>query len=121
MAKILIVEDDPFLLKMYVKKLQVEGYDVEIAKDGEEGLSKIKSFRPDLVLMDIMLPKLNGLEAIEKAKADPEIKGIPILVLSNLSSSADTGAAVRKGAVGFLIKSDYTPSQVIEKIKDYIK
>lgn len=121
MAKILIVEDDPFLLKMYVKKLQVEGFEVEIAKDGEEGLSKIKSFKPDLVLMDVMLPKLNGLEAIERAKADPEIKNIPILVLSNLSSSADTEAAVKKGAVGFLIKSDYTPSQVVGKVKEYLK
>lgn len=121
MAKILIVEDDPFLLKMYVKKLQVEGYDVQFAKDGAEGLAKIKSFMPDLVLMDVMLPKMNGLEAIEKAKADPQIKNIPILVLSNLSSTADSEAAVKKGAVGFLVKSDYTPAQVIEKVKQYLK
>lgn len=121
MAKILIVEDDPFLLKMYIKKLQVEGFEVETAKDGEDGLAKIKSFLPDLVLMDIMLPKLSGLEAIEKAKADPLIKNIPILVLSNLSASADTETAVKKGAVGYLIKSDYTPSQVIDKIKQFLK
>lgn len=121
MAKILIVEDDPFLLKMYSKKLQVEGFEVEIAKDGEEGLIKIKSFLPDLVLMDLMLPKLNGLEAIEKAKSDPATKNIPILVLSNLSATTDTEEAVKKGAIGYLIKSDYTPSQVIDKIKEILK
>lgn len=121
MSKILIVEDDPFLLKMYTKKLQVEGYEVETAKDGEEGLLKLKSFMPDLALMDVMLPKLNGLEVIIKAKADPQTKDIPILVLSNLSATTDTEAAVKEGAVGYMIKSDYTPSQVIEKVKEYLK
>lgn len=120
MAKILIVEDDPFLLKMYTKKLQVAGFDVETAGDGEEGLAKLKSFKPDLALMDVMLPKLNGIEAIEMAKNDPAIKDIPILVLSNLSSSVDSETAVKKGAIGYLIKSDYTPSQVIDKIKAYL-
>jgi|SRR3972149_8050101 len=121
MPKILIVEDDPFLLKMYTKKLQVEGFEVEIAKNGEEGLIKLKSFMPDLALLDVMLPKLNGLEVIERAKADPQTKNIPILVLSNLSASADTETAVKAGAVGYLIKSDYTPSQVIGKVKDLLK
>lgn len=121
MPKILIVEDDPFLLKMYAKKLQIEGYEVETAKDGEEGLSKLKSFMPDLALMDLMLPKINGLEAIEKAKADTQTKNIPILVLSNLSATTDTETAVKKGAVGYLIKSDFTPSQVISKIKEILK
>ncbi len=121
MPKILIIEDDPFLLKMYMKKLQVEGFEVEIARDGEEGLAKLKSFMPDLALMDVMLPKLNGLEAIDRAKADPQTKDIPILVFSNLSSPTDTDIAVKKGAVGFLVKSDFTPSQVVSKIKEYIK
>lgn len=121
MNRILIVEDDPFLLKMYVKKLRVEGYEVETATDGEAGLLKLKSFLPDLVLMDVMLPKLSGLEAIDKAKADSATKDIPILVLSNLSASTDTEAALKKGAVGYLIKSDYTPSQVVEKVKEYLK
>ncbi|OGE29291.1 hypothetical protein A2867_05420 [Candidatus Daviesbacteria bacterium RIFCSPHIGHO2_01_FULL_40_11] len=121
MPKILIVEDDPFLLKMYAKKLQVEGFEVEIAKDGEEGLAKFKSFLPDLVLLDVMLPKLNGLEVIERVKADPETQSIPILVLSNLSATADTETAVKKGAVGYLIKSNYTPSQVIDKVKGFLK
>lgn len=121
MAKILIVEDDPFLLKMYTKKLQIEGFEVETARDGEEGLGKFKTFMPGLVLLDLMLPKLNGLEVIEKAKSDPQIKNIPILVLSNLSATTDTDIAVKEGAVGYLIKSEYTPSQVVDKIKEYLK
>ena len=120
MAKILLVEDDPFLLKMYSKKLQVEGFEVEIAVDGEDGLNKIKSFSPDLVLMDIMLPKLNGIEALDKSKADPETKDIPILILTNLSTATDAAEAVRKGAIGYMVKSDYTPTQVIEKIKQIL-
>lgn len=120
MAKILIVEDDPFLLKMYHKKFQVEGFEVEIAEDGIAGLAKMKSFAPNLVLMDIMMPKLNGLEALEKAKADPAIAKIPVLVLTNLSTSTDAEAAVKKGAIGFLIKSDVTPSQVISKAKQIL-
>lgn len=121
MPKILIVEDDPFLLKMYTKKLQVEGFEVEVAKDGEEGLAKLKSFLPDLVLMDVMLPKLNGIEALERAKLDPQTKNIPIVVISNLSTSTDTETALKKGAVGYLVKSDNTPSQIIEKIRQYLK
>lgn len=120
-SKILIVEDDPFLLKMYQKKFQVEGFEVEVAEDGVAGLEKMASFAPDLVLMDIMMPKLNGLEAIQKAKADPTTAKIPILVLTNLSTSTDAEAAVKKGAVGFLVKSDYTPSQVITKVKSVLK
>lgn len=121
MAKVLLVEDDQFLRKMYSKKLQVAGFETEVAGDGEEGLAKMKSFKPNLVLMDVMMPKLNGLEATSKAKADPDIKDIPILVLTNLSSSEDAQTAVKRGAVGYLVKSEYTPSQIIEKVKNIIK
>lgn len=121
MTKILIVEDDLFLQKMYSKKLQVEGFEVSLAQDGEEGLAKIKSFIPDLVMMDVMLPKLNGLEALERAKADPAIKDIPILILTNLSAPVDAETAVEKGAIGYMIKSDYTPTQIVAKIKQILK
>lgn len=119
--KILIVEDDLFLLKMYKKKFEVGGFIVEIAEDGLAGLEKMKSFAPNLVLMDIMMPKLNGIEALEKAKADPEISKIPILILTNLSTASDAETAVKKGAAGFMVKSDVTPSQVVEKTKAILK
>lgn len=121
MAKILLVEDDQFLLKMYKKKFEVSGFVVEIAHDGLEGLEKMKSFAPDLVMMDIMMPKLSGIEAIIKAKADPSLKDIPIVVLSNLSSTTDAEEAVKKGAVDFLVKSNLTPNQVVNKAKLVLK
>lgn len=121
MTKVLIVEDDAFLIKMYHKKLEIAGFEVQTAEDGAAGLEKMRSFKPDLVLMDIMMPKLNGIEAIEKAKADSAISNIPILVLTNLSTSVDAQTAVKKGAVGFLVKSDVTPSQVITKVKQILK
>ncbi|TSC66407.1 MAG: sensory box histidine kinase/response regulator [Microgenomates group bacterium Gr01-1014_80] len=118
--KILIVEDDSFLLKMYSKKFELDGFEVQTAADGAEGLEKMKSFQPNLVLMDIMMPKMSGLEAMDKARQDPTTKNIPVLVLTNLSTTDDAEAAVKKGAVGFLVKSDVTPSQVLSKAKEIL-
>lgn len=120
MAKILIIEDDPILQKIYHKKLTLEGFEVDTAQDGITGLNKIKSFNPDLVVMDVMLPKLNGIDAMEKAKADPETSKIHFLVLSNLSTVTDAETAMKKGADGFLVKSDVTPAQVVSKIKQIL-
>lgn len=117
MAKVLVVDDDPFILKMYVKKFQIAGFEVDSAANGETGLAKIKSFKPDLVLLDVMMPKMNGLEVLEKAKADPDIKSIPVLILTNLSSTSDAQEAVKKGAIDFMIKSNFTPSQIVTKAK----
>jgi CheY-like chemotaxis protein len=120
MTKVLIVEDDVFLRKMYTKKFQVNGFEIETASNGQEGLQKMSSFSPDIVLMDVMMPKLNGIEAIEKAKADENLKHIPILVLTNLSSAEDADTAVKKGAKAYLIKSEHTPTQIVEKVKKYL-
>ncbi|MBI2019927.1 response regulator [Candidatus Daviesbacteria bacterium] len=121
MAKVLIVEDDPILLKIYHKKFEIEGFQVETAIDGETGLTKIKTIMPNLVLMDIMLPKMNGIDAMEKAKADPQTANIPFLILTNLSTSSDAQEAMKKGAVGFLVKSAVTPAQVVAKVKEILK
>lgn len=117
MPKILIVEDDQFLSKMYVKKFEIEGFTVETAYDGEAGIEKAESFMPDIVVMDVMMPKLNGIEALERMKTNPKIKDIPVLILTNLSGTEDAKTAVQKGAIDFLVKSDFTPAQVVEKIK----
>lgn len=120
MAKVLIVEDDQFLLRMYKKKFEVAGFEVEVAGDGEEGLLRMRTTKPNIVLMDIMMPKLNGLDAIVQAKADNLIKNIPILVLTNLSNTDDAQSAVKNGALGYLVKSDFTPSQVVDKVKEIL-
>lgn len=121
MPKVLIVEDDSILLKIYRKKFELEGFQVETALDGEVGLQKVTSGMPDIVLMDIMLPRINGIEAMAKAKADPQTSKIPFLILTNLSTSDDAEEAMRKGAVGFLVKSSVTPAQVVSKVKEILK
>lgn len=114
MAKILIVEDDVFLLKMYAKKFQVAGYVVELAHDGLEGLSKAKTFNPDLILMDILMPKLSGIEALDKLKADDATKHIPVVMATNLSTTDDAQTALKKGAIKYVVKSEVTPTQLVQ-------
>ena len=121
MAKILLVEDDPLMIRMYQRKLLNDGYEVEIAINGEEGLVKIRSFVPDLVLLDIMMPKLNGLQVLERMKADPSISKIPVVILTNLAGSQeDIERGLELGAVAYLVKSAYRPDQVLGKVKEVL-
>jgi len=121
MAKILLVEDDPLMVRMYQRKLVNDGYDVAIAVNGEEGMVKIRSFHPDLVLLDIMMPKLNGLQVLERTKSDPTISSIPIMLLTNLGGSEeDIERGLELGAVAYLVKSAYRPDEVISKVKEVL-
>jgi CheY-like chemotaxis protein len=120
MAKILIVEDDPLMSRMYQKIFTFEGYEVEMAGDGEEGLEKVRSIKPTLVLMDIMMPKMNGLQALEKLKADPETKAIPVVMLTNLAGQQDAETALSKGAIKYIIKSEFEPKQVVNMVKEIL-
>ncbi len=119
--KVLIVEDDPIMAKIYIKKFQLAGFEVDSAQDGETGLNKVKTIKPDMVLMDVMLPKLNGIEAMVRAKADPDTANIPFLILTNLSTTDDADTAIKKGAVAYIVKSDVTPAQVVAKVKELLK
>src|SRR3989338_6525425 len=121
MAKILLVEDDPLMIRMYQRKLSSDGYNVDLAVNGEEGLVKIRSFRPDLVLLDIMMPKLNGLQVLERVKSDPTIAAIPVVILTNLGGSQeDIERGLELGAVAYLVKSAYRPDQVLAKVKEVL-
>jgi CheY-like chemotaxis protein len=120
MAKILIVEDDPLMSRMYQKIFTFEGYEVEMAQDGEDGLEKVRSTKPTLVLMDIMMPKMNGLQALEKLKADPETKAIPVIMLTNLAGQQDAETALSKGAIKYIIKSEFEPKQVVNMVKEIL-
>lgn len=111
--KALLVEDDPFLLKMYQKKFEVANFEVQVASDGEEGIQQAKKFLPDIIMMDIMMPKVNGIQALEQLKSDPTFADTPIVILTNLSSTDDAGVAIQKGAIQYLVKSDYTPAQIV--------
>lgn len=120
-VKILLVEDDPFLLSMYSAKLELEGFNVVSACDGEEGYQKGISERPDLILLDLMLPKMNGFEVLEKIKADPKAKYTPVIMLTNLNQKDDIDRGLKLGAADFLIKAHYMPSEVVAKIKQIIQ
>lgn len=120
MAKILVVEDDPLISRMYQKIFGFEGYDVEMAADGEEGWEKIKTIKPTLVLLDIMMPKMNGLQVLDKIKLDPETKKIPVIMLTNLAGVQDAEAALAKGAIKYIVKSEHEPKEVTDMVKEII-
>ena len=120
MTKILIVEDDPLMSRMYQKIFKFEGYEADFAIDGEEGLEKIRSEKPTLILLDIMMPKMNGLEVLDKLKLDPETKDIPVVMLTNLAGTQDAESALEKGAVKYIIKSEYEPKQVVNMVKEIL-
>lgn len=117
MSKILIIEDDPLMSRMYQKIFIFEKYEVEMAGDGVEGLDKARAVKPTLILLDVMMPKMNGLETLSKLKADPETKSIPVVMLTNLAGQQDAETAMSKGAVKYIIKSEYEPKQVADMVK----
>ncbi|KKP67895.1 MAG: hypothetical protein UR68_C0020G0005 [Candidatus Roizmanbacteria bacterium GW2011_GWA2_35_19] len=119
-TKILIIEDDPLMIRLYQKVFTFEGYKVEMAGNGEEGLEKVKSFQPTLILLDVMMPKMNGLQVLDKLKANDETKKIPVIMLTNLAGSQDAETAISKGAVKYIIKSEYEPKDVVKMVKEII-
>jgi len=115
--KILLVEDDPFLIDIYSTKLRQNGFSLETANDGEEALKKIAEIKPAIVLLDIVLPRIDGWEIITKVKADPNLKDIKIIILSNLGQAQEVKKGLELGASGYLIKSHYAPNEIVEEIK----
>lgn len=113
----LIIEDDVFLGEIYQKKFEMEGFKVSMANNGEKGLSDIKKKKPDIVLLDILLPKLDGFAVLEAAKADPSIKNIPIILLTNLGQKDDVQRGLDEGAADYLIKTHFKPSEVVDKVR----
>ena len=115
--KILITEDEDIVRELLQKKLSYEGYEVETAKNGIEGLEKSRSFKPDLIISDIIMPKMNGFEFLEELKKDEELKKIPVIVISNSGQPVEIDRARELGAADWLIKTEFDPHEVIDKIK----
>jgi len=120
-TKILMVDDDKMLIDLYKERLELAGYSVEVSRDGEEGLAKIHTAKPDLVLLDIMMPKVNGYEALASMKSDPATKDIPVIILSALMRDVNKSKAVESGADDYIIKSEAMPADVIGKIEAVLK
>jgi DNA-binding response OmpR family regulator len=117
---IIVIEDDDFLRELIVAKLQKEKYKVIFATDGEEGLKKIREEKPDLVLLDIIMPGMSGFEVLEEMKKDSDISSIPVIILSNLGQINDVKRGIALGAIDYVIKAHFTPNEIIEVIKKYI-
>ena len=121
MKSILLVEDDPFLIEIYSTKLKGSGFEVEVASDGGQCLSKIKEKKFDLIILDIVLPQMDGWEILKQIKEIKEMKDLPVIILSNLSQRAEVEKGLKMGAIKYLIKAHYTPSEVVEEIKKILK
>lgn len=118
--KILIIDDDPFILEMYVLKFKEEGFKIETAKDGKEGLKKIKEYEPDVVLLDIVMPIMDGFDVIRSLKRENVQTKAKIVLLTNLGQKDDVERGMQLGAHDYIIKAHFTPSEVVKKVKDLL-
>jgi CheY-like chemotaxis protein len=119
-VKVLIVEDDMLIQRMYEKIFTFQKYDVVTASNGEEALVKAREVNPTIILLDVMMPKMNGMEVLERLKADPTTKGIPVVMLSNLAGDNDVETALSKGAVKYIIKSEHDPKAIADMVEEII-
>ena len=119
--RVLVVEDDTFLAGMYLTKFGLEGFTVELASDGREGVKKAKEWKPDIMLLDLVLPVMDGFTVLETVRNDPDTKTIPVILLTNLGQKSDVERGMKLGASDYLIKAHFMPSEVIEKVKRFLK
>ncbi len=117
MKTILFIEDEPTLQKTAGRFLEEEGYEIRSALDGEAGLALAKKIKPDLILLDLILPKKDGFEVLEELKTDSSTKEIPVIVLTNLEGSHDVERALSLGATTYLVKANYKLNEISKKIK----
>jgi DNA-binding response OmpR family regulator len=119
-AKILFVDDDNFLRKVYKAELEDHGYEVLLAADGEEGLAMAKANDPDLILLDMIMPHKNGFEVLTELQANPLTKNIPVIILSNLGQKDDIRKGLDLGAVDYLVKDNTTLGVIVSKVNEYL-
>ncbi|OIO46502.1 MAG: response regulator [Candidatus Portnoybacteria bacterium CG06_land_8_20_14_3_00_39_12] len=114
---ILVVEDDKFLRDLLAYKIEERGYRMEVAVDGEEGIKQIKTLKPDLVLLDLILPGIDGFGVLGQVHDDPQISQIPVIILSNLGQQEEIEKGLSLGAEDYMIKAHFTPQEVVDRIK----
>lgn len=114
---VLIIEDDKFLRELIAQKLGQSGYNVVEATDGEQGVKRVKEVKPDLVLLDLILPGIDGFEVLARIKSDPIIASIPVIIISNLGQREEIEKGLKMGAVDYMIKAHFTPGEIVDRIK----
>lgn len=120
MSKILIIEDEEILLNVLKSKLEKEGYEVVAAVDGEEGLKMIDETKPDMVLLDIVMPKMNGFEVLDALKSQGKIPALPVIIISNSGQPVEVDKALEYGIKDYLVKAEFDPQEVVDKIKKHL-
>ena len=118
--KILLIEDEEIIAGLLERKLIQGGYKVWVARDGGEGLRKMKEAKPDLILMDILMPKMGGFAVLEEMQKEPDLKKIPVIMISNSGQPVELEKAQQLGVKDWLIKAEFDPQEVIEKVKKYV-
>ena len=117
MKKILLAEDDPFIIDIYTTKLKQADLEVEVVSEGDEVLEKARKQKPDLLLLDIVLPTMNGWEILRAIRQSEDLKNLPVVILSNLYQKEEVEKGMKFGVLKYLIKAHFTPSEVIEEVK----
>ena len=120
-VRVLLVEDDPSVAQMYKLKLELDGYQVDVAPDGVSALELARSAMPDIVFLDIRLPKLDGLSVLEALRADPATEPLPVVILSNFNEKELVERGARLGALDHLIKSQTTPAKLVGGLEGWLK
>lgn len=115
-AHVLLVEDDVFLSGIYQKKFDMEGFKISTADNGEKGLADAKKKKPDIILLDVLLPKMDGFTVLKNLKEDPITKDIPVILLTNLGQKDDVEKGLEAGAVDYMIKAHFKPSEIVNKV-----
>lgn len=118
---ILLIEDDAFVSDVYQTKLSQEGFEISVAENGIKAMEKLKKITPDVILLDVMMPYMDGREVLKRLKKNKKWENIPIIILTNLSQKEEVEELLEKGADDYLIKSHFTPSEVVVKIKSLLK
>lgn len=121
MKKILLIEDEELIIKLLSKKLDAAGYDVALAMNGQEGIEKMRENMPDLVLLDIVMPRMGGFEVMAEMKKDEKLAKIPVIIISNSGQPLELERAKELGAADWLVKTEFDPKEVAEKIQKYIR
>ncbi len=117
---VLLVEDDQWIVEMYEMKLKAEGFDVMVALDGKVGLELAIQEKPNLILLDVILPEMDGFSVLRNLKNEPFVRDIPVILLTNLGQDGDVKRGLDLGAQDYLVKANFTPSEVVSKVKSFL-
>ncbi len=119
--RILLVEDEPLLGNLLKQRLEKEGFEIVLARDGEEALAKLRESKPDLILLDIILPKISGFELLETLQADPQFERAPVIVISNLGQESDVARGQSLGAIQYFVKAKVSIEELVEHVKTFLR